>query len=561
MKTPALALVPLLVSGCAVARNFPPGQDPSKSVAAALPVVEATVFKDGHAYLVRETSLSPEAQGRVVLEQLPVPVLGTFWPYAAGGGKLVCAKAGRDEITELQQALDLRQIARANVGKDVVVVDQQKERIEGKLLAVPLRKAEAGATEGELLLVGTATGTRAVQLSLVRDLEIKGEFQSQLAVPRLREQLTLTVEGGGAGAKVGVMYVQRGLRWIPSYRFDIDGAGKAQVQMEASLVNDLIDLEQATVNLVIGVPKFEFQGLVDPISLQQEIAQVAAQTPGTSMSNLLSNSLMTQSALGYEAGGRADAQQPQPAVEGGASNEDLFVFTLKDITLKKGERLVLPIASFELGYRDVYTLDVPFAPPMEIREGLQSNRVLELAQQLAAPKVMHVLRFKNTSAAPLTTAPALVLSKGRVLAQGRLRYAPLGVETDLEINAAIDVCVDSDEHETGRTAEAVKLGGEKYNRIDLAGTIGLRNEKREPVDLEVSRRVLGIVDTVGQDGTKAQLDLVQLWSASDRPGWWAWWSWPYWWFRFNGFGEFKWKVTLAPGANTKLEATWHYFWR
>jgi hypothetical protein len=274
---------------------------------------------------------------------------------------------------------------------------------------------------------------------------------------------------------------------------------------------------------------------------------------------MLSNSLMTQSAS-YATEGPA-ANEPTPAVEGGAQNEDLFVFTLRNVTLRKGERMVLPISSFELRYRDVYTLDVPFAPPMEIREGLQSNRVLELAKQLAAPKAMHVLRLKNTSSAPLTTAPALVLAKGRVLAQGRLLYAPVGVETDLEINTAIDVCVEIEEHETARTPNKFRLDGNDYGRIDLIGTISLRNEKRQAVEIEVTRRVLGLVDEVQQDGTKAQLDLVQLWGGGHAPGWWAWWNWPYWWFRFNGFGQFTWKVKLEPGAATKLDANWHYFWR
>lgn len=552
MNTPSLAL--LLSMTTLAAAQAPPAGAP----AAKLPVREVTVFKDGHAYVLREAPLPPDAGGRIVLDELPVPVLGTFWPYATGGARVVSARAGRETTAEDQQAVDLRQIARANVGKDVVVVDQAKERIEGMLVAMPRNGESQG--DGDLLLIRTSTGTRAVPLAAVRDLEVRGEMQRNLRVDRPHERLTIEVAGGGAQATVGVMYVQKGLRWIPSYRFDIDGAGKAAVQFEGSLVNDLIDLDRATVHLVIGVPRFEFEGLVDPISLQQEVAQVAARArDASSFSNMLSNSLMTQSA-GYTAP-EPSAEPGAAGAEGGAANEDLFVFTLRDITLKKGERLVLPIASFELRYRDVYTLEVPFAPPMEIRQNLQSDRVLELARQLAAPKAMHVLRLVNDSKAPLTTAPALVLNQGRVLAQGRVRYAPVGAETDLEINTAIDIHVDTDEHETGRTANAQRFDGNDYGRIDLTGAIVLRNDKRSAVEIEVRRRVLGIADSVGQDGSQRQLDLVALWHGEARPGWWAWWNWPYWWFRFNGFAEFRWKVQLDAGANTTLEAGWHYFWR
>lgn len=109
------------------------------------------------------------------------------------------------------------------------------------------------------------------------------------------ERLTLKLENVAKDSKVGVVYVQEGLRWVPSYKLDIDGSGKARVQMEASLQNDLIDLKDATVNLVVGVPSFEFKDLIDPIALQQELARVsAAMDFGQNFSNVLSNSLRTQ---------------------------------------------------------------------------------------------------------------------------------------------------------------------------------------------------------------------------------------------------------------------------
>ncbi|MBX3461654.1 MAG: hypothetical protein KF830_00645 [Planctomycetes bacterium] len=534
------------------------GQEAPRAGAGALPVREVTVFKDGHAYVVRTAPLSPDAGGRVVLENLPAPVLGTFWPFATEA-RLVAAKASRDTVTTRQAALDLRDVATANLGRDAVVVtaDPQRERIRGRLLAVPQR-AGAAPPAGAVLLLATGDGTRALPFASIASIEVEGEFVSEVAVARDREQLELTVADPKAGATVGVTYVQRGLRWIPAYRLDIDGAGKAAARLEATLINDLVDLDAATVHLVVGVPKFAFEGLVDPISLQQEAAAVAASTREASLlRQMMSNTLMTQTA-GF-AGGAA-APEPSPAVEGAEANEDLFVFTVRDVTLRQGERLVLPIAAFELEYRDVYTLLLPFSPPLEVQQGLQGSQILELARELAAPKAMHVLRLRNTSTAPLTTAPALVLAKGRVLAQGRLRYAPVGRETDLEINVAIDIGVDVEAIERGRQNEVV-LADTAYRRVDLAGTVELRNHKRTPVEVEVRRRVLGLVDEVGQGGTQRQLDLAQLGDAADRPGWWGWWGWPHWWFRHNGFGEFRWAMRLEAGATARLESSWHYFWR
>ncbi|NUP96202.1 MAG: hypothetical protein HUU28_08575 [Planctomycetaceae bacterium] len=552
---PLTLLVPFVLSfpSCALAR-------PQVAVAAAtqeraLPVREVTVFKDGHAYVLREQE-APQG-GEVVLTELPVPVLGTFWPYATGGARLVHAKSGYVESERDVDAIDLQQLVEANVGRKARIKDATGEEFSGVLRPLP-RRSDSDSNASVVVLEGEA-GSRALQLHGVRWIEIEGQPARTIRAKTRSERLTLKLDSVTKDSKVGVVYVQEGLRWVPSYKLDIDGNGKARVQMEASLQNDLIDLKDATVNLVVGVPSFEFKDLVDPIALQQELARVsAAMDFGQNFSNVLSNSLRTQVA------GYAPRQGDAPAETvpaGSEAAEDLYVFTVKHVTLAKGERMVLPLREFELSYRDVYTLEVPFSPPLELREQLQSERVMELAKALAAPKVMHVLRLKNTSDAPLTTAPALVLSRGRVLAQGQMRYTPTGVETDLEINPAIEVCVELEEREAGRTPNAERWNGNNYGRIDIAGAITLRNEKGQAVELEVRRRVLGVADSVGQEGALKQLDLASLGAEVRGVSWWGWWNWPYWWFRFNGFAEFRWKAKLEPGESVKFDAGWHYFWQ
>lgn len=519
-----------------------------------LPVKELTAFKDGHAYVLREAALPADAGGSVVLDELPQPVLGTFWPFAHGGASLVSAKAGREDVKVKAKAKTLLEVAKANVEK-VVALDLGKDEVaNGQLLGV------RGDGSKALLLVRGGKGTRAVPIQRVRDIIVVGDYAEEIETTEKRERLELRINGGGANAKVGIIYVQKGFRWIPSYHVEIDGDGKAKVRMQATLVNDLIDLDNALVNLVVGVPKFAFEGMNDPIALLQQTPQVANArgfSQNQFLGNGLSNSIMTQTA-GYN---YASSQAPaDPKVDKGEVSEDLFVFPVSNVTLKKGERLVVPITSFEVSYKDVYKFDSAMAPPSEYQQGLQDQRVFELARQLAAPKVRHVLRLKNDSKAPFTTAPALVLRNGRILAQGHMKYTSRGAFTDLEINAAIDVRVKAAQQETGRTPN-VRRSGHNYNRVELAGSIELTNGKSQAVQIEVTRRVLGIVNEVDNEGSMRQLDLVHAWGNTARPAWWSWWSWPHWWFHHNGFGECRWDVTLEPGKTVKLGAKWHYYWR
>jgi len=522
-----------------------------------MPVRELTAFKDGHAYVLRDTELRKSADGTVVLDELPRPVLGTFWPFVSGGdAKLVSAKAGRDEVTVERPAVSVLELARANVGKFVTVELKDGADVSGKLQAMPRHGGS-----GSILLIESSSGVRAVATTRVRGISIAGACALTIEQQQQKPRIVLDIEGGGDGARVGVVYVEKGFRWIPSYRIDIGGDGKAKVQLQATLVNDLVDLDGATVNLVVGVPKFAFADMVDPIALQNrtsQVAQAAAQTQ--QFSNFLGNSLTTQVA-GYAVPQNAPSGgQPDPQVGAGEAAEDLFVFPVTDVKLAKGERLIVPVTSFELPYQDAYRLDVPMAPPMEYQRGLNDQRVVELARQLAAPKVMHLLRFDNTGPGPLTTAPALVFSNGRILAQGHMKYTPRGAKADLEINTAIDVCIETEEHETGRESN-IKMRDARYAKISLSGSIELHNAKSEAVEVEVTRRVLGHVDEVGQDGDKVQLDLVRAWADTPRPQWWGWWSWPWWWYHHNGFGECRWTVKLEPNERVELDASWHYYWR
>jgi hypothetical protein len=49
----------------------------------AMRVKEVTVFKDGHALMLHEGRMPVDQSGDVLLDSLPAPVLGTFWPYSA----------------------------------------------------------------------------------------------------------------------------------------------------------------------------------------------------------------------------------------------------------------------------------------------------------------------------------------------------------------------------------------------------------------------------------------------------------------------------------------------
>ena len=280
--------------------------------------------------------------------------------------------------------------------------------------------------------------------------------------------------------------------------------------------------------------------------------------------------------MGQQAGGQAGGQpgfgggdpgaNASPELTGSEKNEDLYVFTVKHLSLKKGQRMVIPIAEYALKYRDVYTVDLPFAPPQEMRRGGQFNneQQAEMARLLAAPKALHKVRLTNTSKLPITTAPALILNGERVIAQGMTTYTAPGGSLDLTLTTATDIRVRKSDKETGRTPSAANWNNLTYGKIDLAGTISLINYADRPVDLEITRNVLGNVGKADHEGVASMVNVFEdddYAAHAETPSWWGSYSWPDWWAHFNGIGRITWKTHLDAGKTVDLGYTWHYFWR
>lgn len=545
-----------------------------------MPVKEVTIFKDGHAFVLHEGKLPVDGAGNVQMDYLPAPVLGTFWPYSASReAKLTAVVAGQRRVFVEKTALNLRELLEANPGVSANITETGGLKYQATILRIPERGSEEleaaappGAEpklpeKGGVVLLKTQDGVKIVDIGRIQDVTFTQDHRPMVGQEEFRDLLTLKFDWAGRRPEketaVGLVYLQRGLRWIPGYRVDLDSAGGATLRLQATLVNDLADLEDASVNLVVGVPSFVFGEILDPIALQKEAAQLTPHLQPQSQTNFaFSNAIMTQVASPNISGG-VSMDEAGPEVIGAEREADLYVFAIKHVTLEKGERMVIPVAEVTVKYQDRYVLEFPVAPPQEVFTNFDSNRQTELTRLLAAPKVQHVVRLSNPGPHPFTTALALVTSQGRLIAQSMMKYTPLGASVDLDVTAAVDVLVKKHEQEVKRTPNAVRWDGDDYFKVDLEGTITLTNRRKEPVEVEVVRHVLGNADAANAKGKIEKVNVLEdsFSLGSSRPYWWNWYSWPLWWSHFNGIARINWKVSIAPGEQQALSYNWHYYWR
>src|SRR4030095_3849075 len=125
-----------------------------------------------------------------------------------------------------------------------------------------------------------------------------------------------------------------GVRWIPSYRVSLDGKDQATAKLQAVLINELADLDSVTANLVVGVPSFSFKDTLDPLSLvpANPLCSYFQTTDRSALSNAIASQAMSARA-------ETSASSSGPVIADTSQNEDLFLFAVKNLTLKKGQRL------------------------------------------------------------------------------------------------------------------------------------------------------------------------------------------------------------------------------
>ena len=580
MKRSAVVLA-LLLSGVPAAYG---DVAPPLTALANLPVREITSFKDGYVFVLHEGPMPVDANGDIAMDYLPTPVLGTFWPYSIDSrAKLAAVTASQHRVMVEHTALTLRELLEANPGAQVGITQVDGHGYGAQIVGIPERSSDelertsppgTGTqlpVKAGVILLKTVDGTSVINMDNIKDVTFKGAYRKTIGQEEIRNLLTLRLNWQGGArtqtANVGMMYVQPGIRWIPAYRVTLDGKGTAQVRMEATLINELTDLKDVAANLVVGVPSFAFRDTTDPISMQQTFAQLSSYFDRDSRSgNVFAKAMMTQAGRSMTA--EADAsggfpggggpRGPLPEMGGAAGAEDLFVYNVKHVSLKKGERMVLPVSETSQAYEDIYTVEVPFAPPQVIMNSVSGDQQMEIARMLSDPMAMHKIRFVNKSAQPYTTAPALILEGSRVLAQGMMAYTAPGAHTDLPITGDPNIKIEKSDRETGRTPDAAVWQDVHYGRVDAAGEIKVTNFGQKTTSIEVTRNVYGAVDSAGSGGVTTMENVLEM---ARGQNYYSQWPWPDWWRHFNGLGKIVWHVSLAPGKSATLPYTWHYFAR
>ncbi|MBM4030573.1 MAG: DUF4139 domain-containing protein [Planctomycetes bacterium] len=600
-NTGAVLGVVICFSGAACAAEAP---------LATMKVTDVTVFKDGHA-LVMARGQAELADGWCRTREVPAPVLGTFWAFtAAPDAKVDFVKAGFVEAKETIPCLSLDQMIQANKGKEATIVEQFKDAppashtgilrgiIEheaeretpvtrttpltydrwGRYINpsnIPETREETVRSLGSFVMLETKEGMKLIQRDSIRSVTVGGKDAATTFTDtkKVREiALHVAAKGKAASGKqeVGVVYLQKGVRWIPSYRIELLDGGKAKVSLNGTIINELADMENVNVRLVVGVPSFVMRETLSPLALREAGLRLSSyfQPPTPSGRggefDFLSNALMSQRAAQVMEAPAAGPGAGGPDIPAEGQQEDLFLYALKGVSLKKGESAAVDILDVTVPYEDLYVWEVPCLPPMEMWRNIDRNQQQQLMRALGGARAMHQLRLTNTGETPWTTGPATIFKGATPLGQQLLTYTSVKNKVDVSVTIATDLNTKKEESETGRQPNAITIDGNAYTKVSVHGKLTVTNFKGRDVHVVVRRSFMGTGVKASHDGKVTASNPLEasLTDVGAEPyPWWYWWNWPWYWLRANGFGQVSWDLTIAKGKAVELEYDFYYYWR
>ena len=501
-----------------------------EAVESDLKPVAVAVFKNGLAFVVRDGTVRV-ASGEAKIPFVPMATLGTLWvaPNDPGTSLEELVAYRYDEKTQVPAAT-IAQILDANPGKIVTVSYGEKE-YTGQIVGLrsgqekPAEPAPADSSVSpqrllglpEYLLLKSEQKLIALPMSGIGTVSLPQDAILRVEDTSWKSGLRMKVKGASDHARLTMAYLEKGIGWTPSYLVTLKDDKNAELTLQSVVTNDVEDIEDAEMFFVVGVPNFAYSSVPSPMALTQTLQALTdmEQMGLTNRRDRFNNALQGQFQAGVEVAGGAgtigglasDTDFSNGVSElSGAPEEDLFLYSHAGTTLNRGERATYNVFSAGVGIEHIYEWDIADTSRVDANGSVQNNyNPQNAADQNALNNIWHSLKMKNTTKFPWTSAPTLVISGTKPIAQDTLPYTPKGATSNLKLTIATDVRASQQELEVDRQANVPHRQPYRYDLVTVEGTLKLESYKAKDIHLMIHKTLRGEVISSTDDGKVEKL--------------------------------------------------------
>lgn len=421
-----------------------------------LPVKQVVAYPDGFSFLVHEGEVKLR-DGECVLDFLPQALRGSLRVFSMASG-ITVEQVRTEAIPEKVPFVKTEEFLRENTGKSVQLLLADGEFVSGKI---------KGFIGPDLLVVTVLHGNGTIDQAYPLD-RIAGFYfidPAKLEKEKIGKagRIRVRLRGGDRNGQypLTISYLlQEGIAWYPEYVLDLRSEQGAELVFSAVVKNDLTDLENTT--LYLAEEGLRFDGDVSPLVVfteeEEELALYAT----------LPESLRAFSGVGE------------------ITLPSLRVYSMANVSLKKGTRVALPLFHGTIRIEPIYCLNLA----KRGYGGDYSNLLVQKGYRL----------FNDSTKRFWVEGQVMITSDNIPLGLRHFPYVPpqgsgeVIVQTDSSIRARVE------EEEFERTRRTISFRGQQYTLVKVRGAVILDNYKEETVRISVTQRLSGEVTAAGDQG-------------------------------------------------------------
>ncbi|MBP3393123.1 MAG: hypothetical protein J6M38_01280, partial [Lentisphaeria bacterium] len=300
--------------------------------------------------------------------------------------------------------------------------------------------------------------------------------------------------------------------WAPSYRLELGKDSAMRLSMSTVIMNELEDLKDVEMNLISGYPNIKFENAASPMASGMTMAEFFRQLTGSGgmASPVLAQRIMSNKAFASDAamGAAVTGATLPPSGE----SEDIHYRNIGKISLKKGERLYLPLESAESTYERIVEWTI------NDRRDNWGRPVNFGSMEKYNGELWDAVSFRNPFKSPITTAPIEITDGGKFLGQTTVEWVNPGQKNILRITKAMTVTGQVTENEIAKTSlkeekassspaksatrETVRIGGDNYWKQEIEGVLALKNYRKTNAKAVIKLQFSG--DLVSAEGNPSK---------------------------------------------------------
>ncbi|GAB4332277.1 MAG: hypothetical protein OHK0038_07870 [Flammeovirgaceae bacterium] len=497
----------ILISLCVFARTY----SQNKS--------DLYIFKNGTAFIVKKLDLKVENE-TAFIKEIPQATFGSLW-LSAEGNQIKSVSNATEQFSEKFDVGTFQDVLKANQGKKVSIILQNDTKVSGSVKSMQ---------NTGMISIKTTNSWFYTTLEQIKSIEFAEKPDNQFEVKQEKSVLKIDFAKSKSKQPLQMMYLQKGISWTPSYQINLLNDKEAQIKLIATLLNDVEDLNDASVNFVVGIPNFAYSYLTSPLATKEDVNSFITKLNQysnqyyTSSGNRYNQSL-NRADITYQtmsnAGGYADGYAElsvdyeeegsyQPNLGGGQKAEDLFFYQSQSVSLKKGDRGMYEILDLKTTYTHLYEADLTSTPFGEGND------------KIYLPK--HYIVLDNISKVAWTTGTILLTkdinSNITPVSQDKLNYTPVGGKAKITLTQSSDVNVKYTEKEVTRSSGSKEKDGYVYEIATIEVNVEVRSYKTDDIHLKVTNRILGEAIKCSRDWkTTKQVNYYQSYNPNTSIEW------------------------------------------